>query len=32
MDTRTEIPGPGVTLVESVPVMSVTGHVNRKNL
>lgn len=27
MDTKKEIPGPGVITVESVPVMSVTGRV-----
>lgn len=29
MDTRKETPGPGAILVESVPVMLVTGHVYR---
>lgn len=31
MDTRKETPGPGVALVESVPVMSIAGDVCRKN-
>lgn len=31
MDTRKEIPGPGVTTVGSVPVMLIAGDVCRKN-